>query len=226
MNSSSTPSVIPPAARAVPDGSPGTVTSGPVPSGSGIAAHPAGLAAADLIVASYTGFGGVSRRGPSRPSLPAPSGSGLPATATSQTIVCNPLDLTITRPQALGQGQMSRRPGTIGRRAQAPGPYPVTGPPAGAWGEGQQLVVSLSDHPVACLGHLVPGSGQVTDRLADHQPGVIGRPPQDLPARGYTCLGRRTSRVKDSDRVCPRWSSRTRTAARRRWSRACPGTGP
>ena len=52
MNSSSTPSVIPPAARAVPDGSPGTMTSGAVPSGPGTAGHPAGLAAADLIVAS------------------------------------------------------------------------------------------------------------------------------------------------------------------------------
>jgi len=41
--------------------------------------------------------------------------------------------------------------------------------------------MSLPDHPAACLRHLVPGSGQVTDRLADHQPGVTGHPPQDLP---------------------------------------------
>ena len=67
MNSSSTPSVIPPAARAIPDGSPGTVTSGPVPSGPGIAAHPAGLAAADLILPPMPGSPGS----PAGPSLPA-----------------------------------------------------------------------------------------------------------------------------------------------------------
>ena len=41
--------------------------------------------------------------------------------------------------------------------------------------------MSLSGHRVACPGHLIPGTRQVTDRLADHQPGVIGHPPQDLP---------------------------------------------
>jgi hypothetical protein len=29
--------------------------------------------------------------------------------------------------------------------------------------------------------HLVPGIGQITDRLADHQPGITRYPPQDLP---------------------------------------------
>jgi hypothetical protein len=41
--------VIPPGAPAVPGGPPGTVTSGPVPRGLGIAGRPAALAA-DLIV--------------------------------------------------------------------------------------------------------------------------------------------------------------------------------
>jgi hypothetical protein len=51
-----------------------------------------------------------------------------------------------------------------------------------------------SRSPAACLRHLVPGTGQVTGRVADHQPGITGtrrricRP--DTSARG-----RRTSRV-------------------------------
>ena len=77
-NSSSTPSVIPPAARAVPGGSPGTVTSGPVPSGPGVAGHPAGLTAAGLMLASYAGSAGVCRRGPSWPFLLAPAGATRP----------------------------------------------------------------------------------------------------------------------------------------------------
>ena len=68
---------------------------------------------------------------------------------------------------------MARRPGTIGHHVPAPGPYPVTGHPAGARGEGQQLAVPTRS-PAACLGHLVPGTGQVTGRVADHQPGITG----------------------------------------------------
>jgi hypothetical protein len=63
---------------------------------------------------------------------------------------------------------------------QAPGPYPVTGPSAGAWAEGQQLGCPFPITP-SLLRHLIPGTGQVTDRLGDHQPGVTGHPPQDLP---------------------------------------------
>jgi hypothetical protein len=40
--------------------------------------------------------------------------------------------------------------------------------------------MSLADHPVAGLGHLDPGSGQVPDRLGDNQPGVVGDPLEDL----------------------------------------------
>jgi len=63
-NSSSTPSVIPPAARAVPGGPPGTVTSGPVPRGPDIAGHPADLVA-DLILPPMPGRRNLSGSGPS-----------------------------------------------------------------------------------------------------------------------------------------------------------------
>jgi len=60
----------------------------------------------------------------------------------------------------------------------APGPLPGS---RGLRGEGQELVAALADHPVVCLGHFDPGAGQVTDRLGDHQPGVVGHLAQDLP---------------------------------------------
>jgi hypothetical protein len=35
-------------------------------------------------------------------------------------------------------------------------------------GEGPELVISLANHSVAGLGHLVPGARQVADRFGDH----------------------------------------------------------
>lgn len=42
-------------------------------------------------------------------------------------------------------------------------------------GEGQELVISSADDPVACLGQLDPGAGQIADWLRDHKPGVVGQ---------------------------------------------------
>jgi lysylphosphatidylglycerol synthase-like protein len=53
----------------------------------------------------------------------------------------------------------------------------------GFGGEGQELVTSLADHSIARLGHFDPGAGQITDRLRDHQPRVVGHLAQDLPVR-------------------------------------------
>ena len=81
-NSSSTPSVIPPAALAAPGGPPSTETSGPVPRGLGTAGHPAGLGAAGLILPPV----------PGSPKIPA----GVPQAAARpgpmpQNIVCSRL---------------------------------------------------------------------------------------------------------------------------------------
>ena len=54
-NSSSTPSVIPPAAPAAPGGPSGPVTSGPVPRCLGTVGHSVGLVAADLILPPVPG---------------------------------------------------------------------------------------------------------------------------------------------------------------------------
>ena len=148
-NSSSTPSVIPPAARAVPGGSPGTVTSGPVPSGPGVAGHPAGLTAAGLMLASYAGSAGVWRRGPSWPFLLAPAGATRPGPPFANYSLQS---AWFNNHPATGPGSGPYVPTSGGRsagRVQASGPYPVTGPSAGAWAEGQQLGVP-SRSPLAC----------------------------------------------------------------------------
>jgi hypothetical protein len=61
-------------------------------------------------------------------------------------------------------------------------------------GEGQELVASLADYPVAGLGHLDPGLGEVTHWLGDHQPGVVGRLAQDLPVRSQLPEAAETTR--------------------------------
>ena len=104
-NSSSTPSVMPPAARAVPDGSPPTVTSGPAPPGPGAAGHLRRIGCCRPQSASCAGSAGSVQAVRTRP------GGGPPGAAISQTIVCNSLGLTIIRRRGQGKGQMSRRPG-------------------------------------------------------------------------------------------------------------------
>ena len=154
-----------------------------------------------------------SPESPARPSLPALRQRPTRDTSCCKTIVRSPLGLTITRRRAPGQGQMSRRPGDD-RPSRA-------GRPARTLSRGLRRELGLKGGSRGCpfpitrsvLRHLIPGTGQVTDRLGDHQPGVTGHPAAGSAARDASARAGRRRGWTTATAICPRRSSGTPIAA-------------